>query len=89
MRAARVADGADVVGGVVVVMYRASNGVTSAVVLTEAQARADFEAAEHVEGKFRSRFVTYLVGTNALGQRLPMAPTFYVPLIEGDDWPLP
>lgn len=70
-------------------MYRASNGITSAVVLTEAQARADFEAAEHVEGKFPGRFVTYLVGTNARGQRLPMAPTFYVPLIEGDGGPLP
>lgn len=64
-------------------MYRASNGITAAI-LTEAQARAHYGQAEHVRGKWGGRFTTYLIGTNARGQLLTMAETVYIPCT-GDD----
>lgn len=64
--------------------YRASNGVTVPVVLSQEQARAHYDQAEHVAGKWGARFVTYLIGTNSRGQSLPVAPTFYTPLLEDD-----
>lgn len=60
--------------------YRASNGITGAVELTEDQARADYERAQHVTGKFGGRFVVIPVGE--YGRPLTCAATTYTPIPE-------
>lgn len=57
-----------------------SNGITPAVMLTEAEARGDFERAQHVDGDFGGRFVICPVGE--MGHILTVAATTYEPVKE-------
>jgi hypothetical protein len=61
------------------VIYRASNGITSAL-LTEDEAREDYEQAEHVRGEFGGTFVTCPVGE--YGRVLTCAATTYTPILD-------
>lgn len=62
------------------VKYRASNGITGAVELTEEQAREHFEQAQHVTGEFGGRFIVCPVGE--MGHVLTVASTVYEPIPE-------
>jgi hypothetical protein len=64
--------------------YRASNGITSAV-LTEDEAREHYAAAELVWGAFGKRFITAVRAENGYGRRLAVAETIYEPLDVEDD----
>ena len=57
--------------------YKASNGITSAV-LTEAEAREHYERAQFVSGEFGETFVTCPVGE--YGRLLSVAATTYTPI---------
>jgi hypothetical protein len=63
-----------------VVKYLANNGITGAVVLTEDEARADYERAPRVVGEFGREFTTYPVGE--YGHVLMCAATAYTPVKE-------
>ena len=60
--------------------YRASNGITASTVLTEHEARADYEAAAYVSGAFGERFVICPLGE--YGRLLTCAATEYTPVKE-------
>jgi hypothetical protein len=57
--------------------YRATNGITDAV-LSESEARADFDRAQYVVGEFGGTFVTCPVGE--YGRLLSLAATTYTPI---------
>lgn len=62
--------------------YRASNGIVTAV-LTEAEAREHYEAAQFVRGEFGEAFVTCPVGE--FGRILSIAATTYTPIPEASE----
>lgn len=69
--------------------YRASNGVTVPVVLSQEQARADYERAlatsgMAVEGVFGKVFEVCVVAVNGAGRPVQVARTVYVPWPDGD-----
>lgn len=59
--------------------YRASNGITSAV-LTDEEAREHYAAAEVVQGCFGGRFVTAIRAESGSGRRVIVAVTTYEPV---------
>ncbi len=61
-------------------MYLANSGIAGAVILTEDQARQDFDAAPRVVGEFGKSFVTFPVGE--YGRVLTCAAITYTPVKE-------
>lgn len=60
--------------------YRASNGITPAVELTEAEAREHYERGPKVFGEFGGRFVVCPLGE--MGHLLTCAATTYEPIAD-------